>query len=185
MRDVAIVDAKGVCSCAKIDEFLLVKMKGSQVDVACRIHKDYEKCATVENGERVLCMMLNYGSHGTLQRALLWCEMLTSKLIENSFAANAHDSCVANKIVDGSQCTIAFHTGDAKMSHEDPGVVTGAIDMLESEFGKLVTSRGKSHNFLDMDVVFLDDGRTKLQMKGYLVKAIEACGKGSNMQNAS
>ena len=28
-----------------------------------------------------------------------------------------------------------------------------------------------------MDIVFLDDGRAKLQMKGYLVKAIEAYGK--------
>ena len=108
LRYVANVDVKGAHLHAKIDKFSLVKIKGSQVDVVCHIHKDYERHATVENGERVLCMMLNSGSCGTLQGALLWYKMLTSKLIENGFTVNSCGSCVANKIIDGSQCTMFF-----------------------------------------------------------------------------
>ena len=49
--------------------------------------------------------------------------------------------------------------------------------MLEGEFGKMVISRGKSHNFLGMDIEFQPDGRAKLQMKGYLEKAIKLYNK--------
>lgn len=66
MRDVAIADVKGACSHAEIDEFLLIKMRNNQVETMCRIHDEYKKHATEENGERVPYVMLNSGLYGTL-----------------------------------------------------------------------------------------------------------------------
>ena len=40
------------------------------------------------------------------------------------FEVNPYAPCVANKMVDGSQCTVAWHVDDLKVSHKDKAVVT-------------------------------------------------------------
>ena len=39
------------------------------------------------------------------------------------FVENPYDSCVMNKDINGSQCTIFWHVGDLKISYKDPAVV--------------------------------------------------------------
>ena len=78
------------------------------------------------------------------------------------FKLNPYDKCVANKVINGKQCTIAFYVDDNKISHEDPEVVTYIIEQIEKKFGKLVVSRGKKHNFLGVDLEFHDDGSVEI-----------------------
>ena len=68
------------------------------------------------------------------------------------FAINPYDRCVANKIVNGKQCTICWYVDDNKISHEDENVVTEMITEIEKYFGKMVVSRGDKHDLLGMKV---------------------------------
>ena len=68
------------------------------------------------------------------------------------FTLNPYDSCVANKIIDGKQCTIAFYVNDNKISHEDSKVVSKVIEELTEKFGKLTVQRGNKFDLLGMDV---------------------------------
>jgi len=40
------------------------------------------------------------------------------------FEINPYDSCIANKIIDKKQCTIAWYVDDMKISHANQDVVT-------------------------------------------------------------
>jgi len=90
---------------------------------------------------------------------------------------NAYDLCVANKMVEGSQCTIAWHIDDMKISHVQPCVVSGMIDILELEFGKMTVTRGKVHTFLGMRVTYHDNKTASISMKSYLEEAIHEFGE--------
>lgn len=110
----------------------------------CCVHENYRKYVSTKNNECVLCVMLNSGLCGTLQGALLWCKLLRTKLINYSFKINPYDLFFANKELEGSQYTIIFHVDDAKISHKNPGALTDVINMLQTDFGKMVISRGKN-----------------------------------------
>ena len=84
---------------------------------------------------------------------------------------NPYDDCVANKDINGSQCTIVWHVDDLKISHADEKVVTEVIKMIDGEFGKedpVTVKRGKVHNFLGMKLDFSDVGKMKVIMDDYI-----------------
>ena len=80
------------------------------------------------------------------------------------FESNPYDLCVANSIIDGSQCTICWYVDDNKISHKSPAVVDKVIQCIESKFGKMSTTRGNVHEFLGMHIQFKDK-KVKINMK--------------------
>ena len=88
------------------------------------------------------------------------------------FTLNNHDQCVANKMIEGSQCTIVWYVDDNKISHVNSKVVDDIIKKLEEKFGKMTLKRGKEHVFVGMNITFIGDGRVRLTMKSYLEEAI-------------
>ncbi len=74
------------------------------------------------------------------------------------FELNPYDTCVANKTIDGKQCTVAWFVDDNKISHVDDKVVSNVIEKIEERFGKMTVTRGKEHVFLGMGISFHDDG---------------------------
>jgi len=69
------------------------------------------------------------------------------------FTINPYDQCVANKQIDGKQCTIVWHVDDLKISHVSRDVIEGIIARLNKKIGKespLTTSRGKALEYLGM-----------------------------------
>ena len=76
-----------------------------------------------------------------------------------------------NKIIEDKQCTISFHIDDNKISHTEQNVVAGVIELLESEFSKMVITHSKIHDFFRMKLEFLDDGRVSVDAKSYLATA--------------
>ena len=96
--------------------------------------------------------------------------MTTLKDIE--FELNPYDMCVANKMIDGKQCTIGFWVDDNKISHVDPKVVTNIIKLIEKRFGKMVVTRAKEHTFLGMKIKFNGDKTVSIDMKEYCKEAI-------------
>jgi hypothetical protein len=114
--------------------------------------------------------------YGCVQSALLWYELFSSTLEKAGFELNPYDTCVANKVIDGKQCTIAWYVDDNKISHVDPAVVTTIIDTIESRFGKMTVTRGKQHVFLGMHITFHHNGTVSVKMKDYIKEAIAAFG---------
>ena len=69
--------------------------------------------------------------YGTADAARLFYDGISTFLVDKlNFQKNPYDSCVANKMVDGSQYTILWHVDDLQISHVDPKVVTSVIQAL-------------------------------------------------------
>ena len=93
------------------------------------------------------------------------------------FKLNDHDKCVANKVIEGTQCTIVWYVDDNKISHVNSKVVDQIIAEIEKRFGKMTVKRGKEHVFVGMNISFIGDNKVKLTMKSYLEEAIQAFGE--------
>ena len=61
-------------------------------------------------------------------------------------------------VIDGKQCTICWYVDDTKISHVDSKIVDQVIKKIEESFGKMTVTRGKTHNFVGMDLDFKDNG---------------------------
>jgi Reverse transcriptase (RNA-dependent DNA polymerase) len=171
-RDVGIVDLPNAFMQADMDEKVYMKLEGKMAELLVKIDpKLYRKFILIENGKPVLYVELQKALYGTLKAALLFWKRLSSQLIEWGFTLNPYDTCVANKVIKGSQCTILWHVDDLKISHVDENVVTEIIDLLESEFGKeapLTKSRGKVHEYLGMVIDFSLPGKVMVTMFDYI-----------------
>jgi hypothetical protein len=136
-RDVATIDIPGAFMQADMDDIVHMKLEGTMAELLVKIDPIlYRKYIQNENGKPVLYVALKKALYGTLKAALLFWKKLTSKLKEWGFTINPYDSCVANKEINGSQCTILWHVDDLKISHVDADVVTSIIKLVSQEFGK-------------------------------------------------
>ncbi len=153
-RDVATVDIPGAFMQADIDEVVHVKFEGEIAEMLVKLDpKLYRKYVKDENGKTVLYVELLKALYGTMKAALLFWKLLTKKLISWGFVINPYDWCVANKLIDGKQCTILWHVDDLKISHVNPEVNNGIIKLINDEFGKeapITVTRGKVHDYLGM-----------------------------------
>ena len=72
--------------------------------------------------------------YGTVDTSKLFFDDLTSFLVKDiGFTANPFDACVANKIIEGKQCTITWHVDNIKTSHKNSNVVTSTIESLSAK----------------------------------------------------
>ena len=125
----------------------------------------------------VLYVRLVKALYGCVKSALLlWYELFAGNLKKMGFTLNPYDPCIANAIIDGKQCTIAWYVDDAKISHEDPEVVTRIINQLESVFGKMTVTRGADHVFLGMNIKYTKERTAVITMPEYLHEAIKESG---------
>jgi hypothetical protein len=88
---------------------------------------------------------------------------------------NPCDWCVANKIIDGKQCTVLWNVDDLKISHVRDEVNTNIINKINDEFGKespLTITRGKIHDYLGMALDYSEKGKVKIKMLDYIDKII-------------
>jgi len=81
-------------------------------------------------------VQLKKALYGTLQAALLFWKLLSDTLQEWGFEINAYDQCVANKVIEGKQCTILWHVDDLKISHLSKHIVEDILRKLTNKFGQ-------------------------------------------------
>ena len=105
--------------------------------------------------------------------------MYSGVLQKIGFVLNPYDKCIANKTINGSQCTIVFYVDDNKISHRNSEVVTQVICEIEAYFGKLKVNRGNEHDYLGMNIVFKDK-KVEVEMKKQIREAIQWYGKLGN-----
>ena len=155
-RDVAIFDVPGAYLQAEMpaEKKLLMVFRGEFVDIMCEVNTEYKKYVTTDrNGKKILYVKVLRAIYGCIESALLWYELYVKTLKGMGFKLNPYDRCVANKMIKGKQCTIAWYVDDNKISHNDPRVVTEVLDAIKEHFGELVISRGNKHDLLGMKIV--------------------------------
>jgi hypothetical protein len=93
------------------------------------------------------------------------------------FIINPCDPCVANKMINGKQMTICWHSNDLKMSHAMPKVQDKMIkclrhqeheSMFEDGSGAMTVSRGEIHTYLGMKLDFTIAGQVAVTMFDHL-----------------
>ena len=146
------------------------------VRLLCRLNPEHERFVIIENGVEVLYVRLIKALYGCDKSALLWYDLFTRSLKDMGFELNPYDQCVANCMIEGKQCTIAWYVDDTKISHADPRVVTRIIQELEKRFDKMTVTRGREHVFLGMLIRYTEENTAVITMKDYLKEAITELG---------
>ena len=179
-RFVATCDIPGAFMQADMDELLHIKLEGDMALLLAKVDPDrYNKYIRYVNGKPVIYVMLCKALCGTLQAALLFWKNLSSFLIDElGFVLNPYDKCVANKMINGKQCTILWHVDDLKISHESKEVLDKIIAMLNKKYSTkdlgLTVTHGKVHEYLGMTIDYSTPGKVKFYMHDYVENVIEA-----------
>jgi hypothetical protein len=176
-RDVATADIPGAFMQADIDEVVHVRLEGPLARLLVKVNEDlYSKYVVMEKGKPVIYVKLLKALYGTLQAALLFWTALSGFLISQGYVLNPYDPCVANKTINGKQCTILWHVDDLKISHVDSSVVDQVLVQLNDEYGKeapLTVTRGKVHDYLGLTLDFTEDGKVAIRMEDYVEGILE------------
>ena len=172
-RRVATVDIPGAFMHSEMDEVLHLRLDGPMAELLCKVDETkYRQFMCYEKGKPVLYVQLMRALYGTLQAALLFWINLSTFLTEDlGFELNPYDPCVANKMINGKQCTIVWHVDDLKMSHMEQEVLDEIIGKLTSKYGNekgLTVQRGKKHEYLGMTIEYTDDRKVKFTMVDYI-----------------
>jgi hypothetical protein len=177
IESVATVDIPGAFMHADMDEIVHVRLRGKMAELIAALDpKLYRKHIQTVKGKPVLYAKLRKALYGTLRAALLFWQLLSKTLVSWGFVINPYDCCVANKTINGKQCTICWHVDDLKISHMSPNVVTSVIEQLDEAFGKeapLTITRGKIHEYLGMTLDYSEAGKVKIYMVEYIMRMLE------------
>ena len=153
-RDVVTSDVPGAYLHATMpeDKFVTMKFKGKQIiDIMCDVNPEYKDYTIEEKGQQVLYVRVLRAIYGSIYSGLLWYDLFTNTLKDMGFELNPYDQCVANKMVNGKQCTIVWYVDDLKVSHMEHDVNMEVIDTLRQHFGDLKATTGDKHTYLGVN----------------------------------
>ena len=103
-------------------------LDGKIAELLAKICPDtYQKYVHHKRGQTYLYCKLNVALYGTFKAAILFWKKLSKSLKEMGFTINPYDWCIANNIINGSQCTIMWHVDNLKLSHKYPKVIDKII----------------------------------------------------------
>ena len=160
-RKVMTLDIPGAFLQTDIDEKIHIRLDGPLVDLLIKVEPSYQSFVCHERGQCVIYTCLNKVLYGTLQAAMLFWKQLTQFVtVDLGFTINPYDLCVANKMIDGKQCTILWHVNDIKI-----------MKQIEARFGKeapLTVTRGPVHEYLGMTIDFSRPGTVQFHMKAFI-----------------
>ena len=90
-----------------MDNFTVFKMEGETVDIMRKVNSAYLKFVCLKRGKKVMQVRLLKALYGYVKSELLLYELFITTLQEFGFKLNPHDECIANKVINGKQCTIS------------------------------------------------------------------------------
>ena len=175
-RCVTVVDIPGAFMQVAMDKGVHMRITGLMATLLIEIDPSYKQFVVYEHGEPVIYVELLRALYGTLRAARLFWERLSEQIKEWGFEINPYDSCVANKVINGSQCTITWHIDDLKISHKEEQVVSGIVDDIKRTFGQLgevSISEGKRHDYLGMYLDYSEPGVLIVDMRSYIQNALD------------
>ena len=119
----------------------------------------------LENGVKVIYVKLQKAQYRLPCIKLLFYLKLATNLKNNGFVINPYDLCVEKKLVKREAMTVAWHVENLKVSHKDLFEVTKCDQYLSTIYSnKLKVHRGKIHEYLGMDLGYLETGAVKFSM---------------------
>jgi len=174
----AVTDIPGAILHADIEDDVHMLLEGTIAKLIMKLDPTLNRKYVWENtqGKPMLYVKLRKALYGTLQAAHLFWRLLSDTLVGWGFELNEYDKCVANKIINGKQCTIIWHVDDLKISHVEQKIVSDIIKKLEDKFGQeslLVTSQGIIVEYLGMCINYTIKGKVKISMYEYIDKMLE------------
>ena len=156
---------------------MFMKFEKEFVVIMCEVNPEYKDHVRTKNGKKVLYVQVLKAIYGMIESALRWYELFTGTLCGMGFELNPYDCCVANKMIDGNQCTVGWYVDDNKVSHISNKVNTMIVDAIEEHFGKLARTTGSKHTFLGMDVEMISKGKIAVSTPQHISEAIEGLGE--------
>jgi hypothetical protein len=127
-RDMATADVAGAYLKVYMDDFVIMRFVGASVKLLCELNPDHKHFVIQENGIDILYVRLIKALYRCVKSALLWYELFTGSIKDMlGFVLNPYDSCIANCMIKGKQCTIVWYVDNTKISHVNPNVVTNII----------------------------------------------------------
>ena len=112
-----------------------------------------------------------------LRRVNLFWKDLSNFLVDTlGFTVNPYDWCVANKQINGKQCTIGWYVDDLKLSHVETEVLEDILSKLQQKWGKeapLTVTRGKVHVYLGMTIDYSVDGQVTFKMSDFVDEIVK------------
>jgi hypothetical protein len=179
-QKVVTVNIPGAFMHADVDELVHMRLSGPMAELLVRVDpaKDQKYVVKDRKGNDTLYVESTKALYGTCQAALLFWKNLSAFLInELGFTLNKYDKCVANKMIDGKQCTIIWHVDDLKMSHVNGEVLEKIIKRLDEKYGKeapLTVNRGTVHKYLGMTILdYSEKGKIKFIMNDYVENLLD------------
>ena len=175
-RTVAVLDIPGAYLHAKVKHGksrVIMKLQGEYVEYMCKSNEAYRKYVCYVNGVKTLYLKLLRALYGCIKSALLWYELFTSKLQKMGFELNPYNKCVANKTVNGKQCTVLWYVDDVKVSHVEKGVVQNVINEIEKEFGNVKPTIGNEQEYLGMKIKIDNDRNLHIDMRDQVSEIIQ------------
>ena len=115
--------------------------------------------------------------YGMLRAAVLFWRNLSAALIAWGLEINPYDWWVANKMIDGKQCTILWHVNNPKISNVKSEVVTSVIALINAELGTdatITVQRGKIHENLGMTLDFIKQHKVVILMTEYIENILDS-----------
>ena len=178
-RKVATADIPGAFLQTKMpkdEKDVHVVLDGRIAELLAKIAPDvYQEYIHQHRGQKMIYCKLNVALYGTLKAALLFWRKLTESLKIRGFVINPYNWCIANKTINGKQCTIVWHVDDLKISHVSEDVLDDIIASLKAEYGKvgeMTVRRGPVHEYLGMTLDFSQPGKFILDMEKYLEQSV-------------
>ena len=174
-RSTAVFDVPGAYLHADLPpaKFVLLKITGEFVDIMCEVNPEFKQDVRYEHGKKVLYVQVNKAIYGMIKSALLWYELYVTVLLKDGFELNEYDKCVANKVINGKQCTIGWYVDDNIIGHVEDEVVDEVIEKIESKFPGLVVQKGRKLDFLGMENFFREDGKVALGTVQFLMAMVK------------
>ena len=127
----------------------------------------------MNNGKKVLYVILRKALYGCLKSGLLFWRHLSWSFEKQGFKINPYDTCVANKIINGKQCTITWHVDNLKISHVEQAIVDEIIYDLEKNYGPMVTQKGKGLDYLGMTLDFTKKNKVNVPMDDFIYRLLK------------
>ena len=131
------------------------------------------KASKTSDGKNLIYVELTRALYGCLKSSMHFYQQLSTVLRDEGFIKKTYNPCVANKHINGNQCTITWHVDNLKISHKSSPIVDGAIKFLESIYGNLSITRGKLHTYLGMDMDFRAPGEVAISMIPYMQEIVD------------
>ena len=85
------------------------------------------------------------------------------------FDINPYDTCVANNVINGKQCTVCWYVDDLKISHIEQAVIDNINKKTEERYGKMNVTHGDSHTYVGMDIHFKGNREVTIAISDYLI----------------